>query len=194
MFPKRERCNMSICRAWQRLCQHQFSRWQYKPDAPVPLIKEVQTLTGWLTWIWHVLSCPVAHTLGGSNHGCLWSSVKLKSLPFYCASERAAAVPRVVIFQLVSGWLSAVVCHTVDLEETLRDGPCLRTQTRKEDMQPWGQKVLWSHIPQLLQRCLQPWLKYPLKSCKHCGHNIMLPFKHIDIYIVFVTMSEQLQG
>lgn len=40
---------------------------------------------------------------------------------FYSSSKRAVAIPRVVIFQFVSGWLLAAVCHTVDLEETFRD-------------------------------------------------------------------------
>ena len=64
------------------------------------------------------------------------------------------------------------------------DGPCLRTQTREEDVQLWGQRALWSHIPKLLQRCLQPWPKYQIQSCKHCGHNITLSFTHIDVYVV----------
>lgn len=42
---------------------------------------------------------------------------KGKVLRFHRTSERAAVVPKVVIFCLVSGWLSAVVCHTAqDLE------------------------------------------------------------------------------
>lgn len=114
-------CLRATAASFLSLRDQQSCRWQYNPDATGPKITEVQTQTGWLTWTWHVLSHPFAHTQGGSNHGSFWSAVKAKSIRFDCSSWRAAAVQRVVIFQLVSGWQSAVVCHTVDLEETFRD-------------------------------------------------------------------------
>lgn len=63
------------------------------------------------------LTCPQLpsrpHTQGRSNHS---SEQQLKRNLlfsfFYCGSSRAAAVSKVVIFQRVSGWLPAVVCHT----------------------------------------------------------------------------------
>lgn len=84
-------------------------------------LERYKSPTCWLTWTWHVLSRPDAHTQGGGNHSSLWSAVKGKSLRFYRTSKRATAGSRVVIFQFVSGWQSAAVCHTVDLEETFRD-------------------------------------------------------------------------
>lgn len=51
--------------------------------------------------------------------------------------------------------------------------------------------VLWSHIPKLLQYCLQLWPKYQIQSCKHCGHNITLPITHIDVCIMLQTILLQ---
>lgn len=90
------------------------SRWRCGSDALI-------VSTGWLTWAWHVLSCPLAHTWAGNNPCSFWSGVKMKSVHFYSHSKRAAALPKVVIFPFVSGWLSAVVCHTVDLKQRLGD-------------------------------------------------------------------------
>lgn len=90
------------------------SRWQHDPGESAHRGPESDLLTDMN------LTCPpppVAHTQGGSNHWSLWTGVKGKSL------QRAPVVSRrgLSFSDFVSGWLSAAVPHTVDLEETFRD-------------------------------------------------------------------------
>lgn len=91
---------------------------------------------------WHehdMLSAALSPTpRAGDNHGSLWSGVKEEMLHFYWASKRTV-VSKVVIFSSV--WVAAGcgLSHSgpaVNVKR--RDGPCLWTQTREEDMQPWG--------------------------------------------------------
>lgn len=167
---------------WSELSQ-ESSRWQQESDAPGPHITEVQILMCLLTCTWHVLSHTVAHSQGGGNRGSLWSGVKGKMLHFFTGLLGVSSHPKGCHF-LVCEWV-AVGCglsHSgpgVDVQGC--DGPCLRIQTREEDMQPWGQRALWSRIPKLLQHCLQPWPKYQIQSCKHCFYNITLPIIRINV-------------
>ncbi|CAK6950042.1 Hypothetical predicted protein [Scomber scombrus] len=69
------------------------------------------------------LTCPQppSRPHSGRKQSLLLLKCKGNRSAFYSSSKREITIPRVVIFQFVSGWLLAAVCHTVDLEETFRD-------------------------------------------------------------------------
>lgn len=94
----------------------------------------------WNDWHGHdMLPAALSPTpRAGDNHCSLWRGVKEEMLHFYWTSKRTV-VSKVVIFSCV--WVAAGcgLSHRGPAVNAKRcDGPCLWTQTREEDVQPWG--------------------------------------------------------